>query len=963
MSDASAIPTFPSRERWQALEPLLDTALSLSIDQRERFLDQTCVTDPALREELERMLAACDRLARVDPLLSRPAVERFASLWDEPGELRWLESELADRYRFEGETGRGGMAVVYRARDLRHGRSVAVKVLRGTPGERGTARFRREIALAANLQHPHIVPVFDSGESGGRLWYTMPFVEGESLGRRLRREGRLEIPEAVRVVREIADALAYAHARGVVHRDLKPDNVLLSGGHAVIADLGIAKAVGDSATAGIETSQQGTATSVTFDSRLPTLDSLHAGTPAFMAPEQIVADAVVDHRADLYALGVIAYQLLAGVPPFVGTSRHALFDAHLTEKPVPLSRHRGDVSPALERLVMQLLEKRADDRPRSAADVLAALDEIAVAPLSTQSGAAAGSHPPRPRRSWRRRWLVAAATSVVVAGSSATWIQARRSTPPMRRVLVLPLENESGDTSLASLGTEAARWIADDLSRSEFVTIVSDIGTQPAAITRDIAAAAAERQARLVVTGQYSIAGDSIGAQIQIHDVVTRTRLPGSKRVFAPRSSPATLLARLADEALVMLATRLDPRMAEWSMGAAPQSMDAYRTFLDGLDENARGNHEDAIAQWARAADMDTTFMQPLLHAAAMLAGPAPARADSFLKRVERRRSALTAGDRAWLAAIRANTDGNTVGFYQSSQDILRAEPGTQLPYFFIGIGAVRLNRPNTALDAAKHIEYRTGRFRLQWTNEVYSFVVTEAYHQLGRHGEELAFTREVRNLNPENRNLVAETLRALAALGQVGSMDSVLTKLETMPPTPYGPPLATQLLAIAGELAFHGHAEDGMRLLERALEWQRGHPREVPPSGNARFELARTLYFLRRYADAAPLLDSLVRAEPTNPFFLAYAAVNATRTGDSSASTVLRSRLDTLTRSFDHGQTLYARALVAAQLGDTAAAVIHLEASLGQGMPPDGMAIHADLMLSPLWTNARFRELLRPRD
>jgi tetratricopeptide (TPR) repeat protein len=391
--------------------------------------------------------------------------------------------------------------------------------------------------------------------------------------------------------------------------------------------------------------------------------------------------------------------------------------------------------------------------------------------------------------------------------------------------------------------------------------------------------------------------------------------------------------------------------------------MDAYRAFLDGLDENARGNHAEGIAQWMRAADLDSTYMQPLLHAAAMLSGAAPATADSLVRRVARRRVSLTPGDRAWLEAIRANIDGNTQRFFDASYDIIRAEPGAMLPYFFVGIGGVRLNRPNAALEAATHVNYKSGRFKLQWAGEVFSFVVAEANHQLGRYTRELEWTREVRDLHPDNRNPVAWTLRALAALGDTNAMDSVLTKLEAMPPTSYGPPLATHFLTIAGELGFHGHPVEAERFLRHAAEWQRNHATEVVPPGNARFEFARTLFFLAQFEEARSLLDSLLRADPANPLYLAYGAVSAARTGDSVTASVLRARLDTLRRPFDHGFTPYAKALVAAQMGHTAAALTYLEASSGQGMPPDLMSIHADLMLAPLWPNERYRALLRPKD
>jgi tetratricopeptide (TPR) repeat protein/TolB-like protein len=254
------------------------------------------------------------------------------------------------------------MSRVFLAEETRLSRQVVIKVL---PPEMGAGvnsdRFEREIQLAARLQHPHIVPLLTAGASGDLLYYIMPFIAGESLRVKLAREGELPIPDAVRILREVGDALAYAHANGVVHRDIKPDNVLLSAGHAVVTDFGVAKAV--SASSG--------GTSLTSL-------GIALGTPAYMAPEQAVADPHVDHRADIYALGVLAYEMLCGRPPFTATSPQALLAAHITQKPEPAAQYRPTISPALNAAVMRCLEKRAADRWQSAAQLVAQLDAAAT---------------------------------------------------------------------------------------------------------------------------------------------------------------------------------------------------------------------------------------------------------------------------------------------------------------------------------------------------------------------------------------------------------------------------------------------------------------------------------------------------------------------------------------------------------------------------------------------------------
>jgi tetratricopeptide (TPR) repeat protein len=259
------------------------------------------------------------------------------------------------------------MSRVFLAEEVRLGRQVVLKLL---PPEMGAAvnveRFEREIQLAARLQHPHIVPLLTAGASGDLLYYVMPFIAGESLRVKLAREGELPVAEAARILREVVDALAYAHRNGVVHRDIKPDNILLSEGHAVVTDFGVAKAV--SASSG--------------SSSLTSL-GVALGTPAYMAPEQAAADPHVDHRADIYAIGALAYEMLAGRPPFTAPTAQALLAAQITQTPDQLSQHRRVVPPALNAVVMRCLEKRPADRWQSAAELVPQLDAMTTPSAGT----------------------------------------------------------------------------------------------------------------------------------------------------------------------------------------------------------------------------------------------------------------------------------------------------------------------------------------------------------------------------------------------------------------------------------------------------------------------------------------------------------------------------------------------------------------------------------------------------
>ena len=268
-------------------------------------------------------------------------------------------------YEISAPLGAGGMGEVYRALDTRHHRSVAVKVLRQDVSTLvGAERFLREIRIAAQLTHPHILPLIDSGEAGGALFYVMPFIEGETLRNRLLREGELPVSEIVRILHQITDALAYAHAHGVVHRDIKPENVLLSDRHALLADFGVAKALSDLSSSGS-----------TATTNLVTAIGSTVGTPTYMAPEQVGGN-IVDHRADLYGVGVVAYEMISGRLPFQASSAQQMMAAHLTQAPDPITKWRPAISVRLANAVMKCLEKKAADRWQSSADLLTEIEAV-----------------------------------------------------------------------------------------------------------------------------------------------------------------------------------------------------------------------------------------------------------------------------------------------------------------------------------------------------------------------------------------------------------------------------------------------------------------------------------------------------------------------------------------------------------------------------------------------------------
>jgi TolB-like protein/Flp pilus assembly protein TadD len=351
-----------------------------------------------------------------------------------------LREGLRDRYEFERELGRGGMATVFLARDLKHDRPVALKVLHPElAASLGTERFQREIRLAARLQHPHILTVLDSGEVAGRLWFTMPYVEGESLRDRLRRERQLPIADAARITREAALALDFAHRRGAIHRDIKPENILLADGQALVADFGIARALG------------------TGDDRL-TETGLTLGTPAYMSPEQAAGDKALDGRSDIYSLAIVLYEMLAGEPPFSGPTAQAMIARRLTETPRPLRDERETVPEGVAQAVSKALARAPADRFATGAEFARALEEAGVAAPTT--AAASATAPARPTTRGRPMALALGVGFLLGLGVLFGWLRSHRGAEPEspganRLLAVLPFEN---------LGDSADEYFADGMT-------------------------------------------------------------------------------------------------------------------------------------------------------------------------------------------------------------------------------------------------------------------------------------------------------------------------------------------------------------------------------------------------------------------------------------------------------------------------------------------------------------------
>ena len=494
-----------------------------------------------------------------------------------------LSAALRGRYRVERAIGAGGMASVFLAEDLRHHRKVAIKVLRPElAAALGAGRFLQEIRLTANLQHPHILPLFDSGEADGLLFYVMPYVEGETLRDRLERERRLPVADAVRITREVAAALDYAHRRGIIHRDIKPANILLHDGSALVADFGIALAAGAA------------------DDRI-TSTGISLGTPHYMSPEQALGRDAVDLRSDIYALGATLHEMLTGAPPFDAPTPQALIARVITEKPTPAARIRPDVPADVSAAVLTALQKDPAARFPSAAAFASALESSA---------------PSSRRRA--RTWLAAGVVAVVAALAGAGFLAYSRrpgaaaAPPAPRRIAVIPFRNAGGDTGDASFSEGLTLEINDALSRLPGLTIVVASSARYRGEGVDIGAAGRELSVDAVLTGFVDTADSLVRVRVQLEDVRTHA-LRWSARYDRTRKDLYML------EDTLSLAIAEDLRLATTS--GAQRAAHGRRTTVPeahALLVQARGNAETrsaaglatAISLFTAAIGLDSNYAE-----------------------------------------------------------------------------------------------------------------------------------------------------------------------------------------------------------------------------------------------------------------------------------------------------------------------------------------------------------------
>jgi tetratricopeptide (TPR) repeat protein/TolB-like protein len=857
--------------------------------------------------------------------------------------LSRLTAAVGRRYTVERELGRGGMGTVYLALDRKHDRPVALKVL---PPEiaaaMGPERFLREIRIAAQLNHPHILPVHDSGESRGILYFVMPYVEGESLRTRIARERQLPVGDAIEIAQEIADALGHAHACGVIHRDIKPENILLSGGHALLADFGVAKAM---------PTPRG-------KQEVRTDSGLAVGTATYASPEQAAGSREVDHRSDIYSLGCVLYEMLVGEPPGGGLTASQILENRFAVIPPPARSFRPEVPVWVDRALLRALAANPAERLASAADFRDALSASTVMEAHTPASVPPESGAPRRPQ---LIWMGTGAATLVLIGAALAFMPRHTAKLDPRQVVVAGFENKTGDPALAPVGDIASDYIARGLAATRLMHEVYDVRLTAReagdSVRRGAAAglALAHRvHAGTVLWGSYYRDGDSLHFEAQLVDGATGKLVVPLQPSVGLLRDKTRVVELLRQRVMAGFATVFGSEFDTWKAASLPPTYDAYQEML------AAGKTEfdfaAAVEHYRRAAALDTSFTGAQTSAAVVLSLEDDCSAvDSIGRRLEPRERQLPPVDRAQLRLARASCQGDTDAALEAVRAALGAAPRSIGLAILGAVVAVEHLRPRAALEMLQMVNPEKIGAK-GFLSDVYFDWLGMTYHMLGDYRRELSTRPWYVGKSSEQPDADPS---ALAALGRTREAERIAIGYLPQRHTsddPWPAPMHTECVAL--ELRAHGHPMESQRVFQKVVAW---YGSAITDATREDFPCARGLfssfYYTGRWEEARAGYEHLLAQDSASVKAHAALGALAVRRGDQ----VEAARMDTWLAQRQNPGASYARARLAALRGDRDEAVSLVRQALHRGLR-GVMFLHLDPDFESLRDYPPYRELIRPK-
>lgn len=915
------------------LGTLLEEALARSAAERPRFLEEACGADAGLREELDSLLAAFESSSGFFEVLAEEIMAPVmlaatpAAATDDVA-----IGQTVSHYEIVERIGDGGMGVVYKGRDLSLGRSVALKFLAPQLTRDDVARQRllAEARATSALDHPNIGVVHEIGETeAGGLFIAMSWYDGETLKQKLQR-GPLPLPQALALARQIASALVAAHDAGIIHRDVKPSNIVITtNGVARLVDFGIAK------VAGVEQTKEGAT----------------LGTVAYMSPEQTRGE-TNDPRTDVWSLGVVLYEMLTGQRPFRGDHDQAVIYAIRNDAPTPIARLRPEVPAAVMGIVETCLAKTASQRYPRAEDLLS--------DLQSTDEVNSGSRLRRFRlRSVRALAIAGAAIVVGISG----YLVSRRSVPSglvAERVVVAMFENRTGKPDLDPIGSMAADWVVQGLSRTGVVEIVPMTAaltasrfvlsaTGEADSAERIRLIATETGAGIVVSGAYYQQRDSLYLRATLTDVGRNRVLHAIDAIATPVDQPLGGIEELRQRLVGVLVSHIDPRMQQHANrpGFNLPSFDAYTAYAEGLERFIARDWQGAIPRFSDATSRDSTFVTSLvLTAMAFINMGNWAAVDSVVDVARPRLHFMHETDRGTFDFLHALVRGDRAGAYRAHSRAAQTMPGG-LGHWGLANAALWVNRPREAVQVSRQLDPERGELRgwyFYWRD------LGRAHHRLSEYREELRAAQRARTLFPDEPAAVWSELRALAALRQERALNTLLENA-TIP--------AWMLRQVGFELLAHGSAAHGELLLRESLV---RHQTLRSDGDGYRYFLAQAHALVGNLDEAYRTLRELVAERPEPIDFQGMLGTLAARRGDTAEAARISAWLAGLDRPYTFGRHTYWRARIASVSGDRQGAVLLLrQAILREGLD-SWDSLHNDPDFAPLRDFAPFRELMRPK-
>jgi serine/threonine protein kinase len=835
---------------------------------------------------------------------------------------------IIGHYRIIEKIGAGGMGEVYLAEDTSLNRKVALKFLSPHLCQDADcrARFKREAQAAAKLDHQNIVMVYEVGEHQGRPFFAMQHIEGQSLKEHASQH-ELSIPQVLEIGIQIAEGLQAAHEKGVTHRDIKPANVLIdSHGRARIVDFGLASVAG-------------------VDHLTKTGSTL--GTIGYMSPEQVRGEQV-DQRTDVFSLGVILYELIAGRQPFRGDSNAATSRNILDIDPEPIARYKSGAGAELQRVISKSLAKDRKLRYQHA-------DELAVELRQLLSPSA--SH--QTTRSRKTRLIVTLAVVLllaIVAVVFRPWqylhTPSDLATTKNKRVVIVPFRNQTGDASLDPVGKMVADWTAQSLLSTGLADVVPPDVVPGFDMNKDVRELAAAAKVGTVVLGSYYKTGDSIQFQSQVMNS-EGSLLQAIEPIYTIKTKVMDGVELVRQRILGALMFVLDKRIEGAGLYSKPPTYDAYSQYMQGLELfEKKFDYAGSIPYFKKAFALDSTFVLPLVSACAAYINLGQfAQTDSLTRILERQRAELSPVRRAYLDATKAELAGDLMGVLVATRAAVE-QAANPTWYYQLGFVAFRNNRIGEAIEAFKKVDHdRT------WAP--YWSYLADCYHLLGDYEKAIEYAREGQRRFPKAFYHYVDELSSLAALHRSDELRKFIDELTTL--RGIGTPGGFRRAA-AEELRAHGHEGEAMLLLDEAVRWYE----QVAPDSmeSLRESYALTLYDARRWEKAKSVYEGLFSASRdsvTGRGYLSYLGFIAARLGDRKQAMEISEWLKNLKVPYLRGGNTYERACIAAILGDKEKAVALLKESFLQGSS-FSINVHRDFDFESLWNYSPFTEFLKPK-